>query len=86
MKVTEVRMKIAGESRVRAYFSVALDDELSIHGLKLIDGKNGLFIAMPSRKDTKGIHKDICHPIESDFRDRLTKAAIDEYDKQKAAQ
>jgi stage V sporulation protein G len=54
-----------------------------VHNLKIISGKAGTFIAMPSRKTKTGEYKDIAHPINSDFRQKIQAQIIDEYDKVK---
>ena len=50
-----------------------------VHDIKVIDGDNGLFIAMPSVKRKDGEYKDIAHPINSETRDMIQKTIIDKY-------
>ena len=83
MKITDVRLKkVEGHNRLKAIASVTIDDCFVIHELRIIDGDNGLFIAMPSRKLPEGEFKDIAHPINAETREQLEKAIIDEYNKQ----
>ncbi|MBP5444742.1 MAG: septation regulator SpoVG [Acholeplasmatales bacterium] len=83
MKITDVRLKkVDGHNRLKAIASVTIDDCFVIHELRIIDGDNGLFIAMPSRKLPEGEFKDIAHPINAETREQLEKAIIDEYNKQ----
>ena len=82
MKITDVRLKkVDGHNRLKAIASVTIDDCFVIHELRIIEGDNGLFIAMPSRKLPEGEFKDIAHPINAETREQLEKAIIDEYNK-----
>ena len=85
MKITDVRLKkVDGHNRLKAIASVTIDDCFVIHELRIIEGDNGLFIAMPSRKLPEGEFKDIAHPINSETREQLEKAILDEYNKQES--
>ena len=82
MKVTNVKIKkVDGEKfdRLRAYVDVTLDDVLVIHGLKLMQGEQGLFVAMPSRKMRNEEFKDIVHPIRPELRKDITKVVQEKY-------
>ncbi len=69
MKVTDVRVrKVTEESKMKAIVSVTFDDEFVVHDIKIIEGQNGLFIAMPSRKMPDGEFRDIAHPINAETR------------------
>lgn len=83
MKITSVSVrKITKEnSRLRGIASVLLDDLFAIHDIRIIEGDNGLFIAMPSRKTATGEYKDVCHPINPDVRTEFTNAVLDAYNK-----
>ena len=83
MKITSVSVrKITKEnSRLRGIASVLLDDSFAVHDIRIIEGDNGLFIAMPSRKTATGEYKDVCHPINPDVRTEFTKAVLEEYNK-----
>ena len=61
--------------------SVLLDDCFAIHDIRIIDGDNGLFIAMPSRQTSTGGYRDIAHPINTETRQEFQKAILDEYEK-----
>ena len=64
MKITDVRVrKVAEDGKMKAIVSVTFDDEFVVHDIKIIEGQNGLFIAMPSRKMADGEFRDIAHPI-----------------------
>jgi len=84
MKITDIRVKRVGnEGKLRAYVSVTFDDSFVVHNLKVIDGQSGTFVAMPSRKTSKGEFKDVAHPINSSFRDVLQKAVLEAYSEEK---
>lgn len=84
MKVTDVRIrKINDEGKMKAIVSVTFDNEFVVHDIKIIEGQNGLFIAMPSRKMSEGDFRDIAHPINSETRTRLQDAIFSEYEKVK---
>ena len=82
MEITDVRIrKINDEGKMKAVASVTFDDEFVVHDIKIIDGQNGLFIAMPSRKMGEGDFRDIAHPLTSETRNRIKDAIFAEYDK-----
>lgn len=80
MDITDVRIrKVNKDGKMRAVVSVTLDDEIVIHDIKVIDGDNGLFIAMPSRKTVDGEFRDITHPINAKAREKLQNAVLEKY-------
>ena len=82
MTITDVRIrKIATEGKMKAIVSVTFDNEFVVHDIKIIEGQNGLFIAMPSRKTPDGEFKDIAHPINTETRERIQSAILEAYEK-----
>jgi stage V sporulation protein G len=80
MQITELRIrKVEASGKLLAYVTVTFDDCFVVHNVKIIDGKEGLFIAMPSRKTAGGEYKDVAHPISADFRREMEARIIDEY-------
>ena len=80
MNITNIRIrKIMDEGRLRAVVSVTVDEMLAIHDVKVVQGDDRLFVAMPSRRDELGIFRDIVHPINAEFRATLEEAVIDAY-------
>jgi len=79
MEVTEIRVFLAEEERLKAYVTVTFDNCFVVRDLKVINGNTGLFVAMPSKKKKDGSYKDVAHPINSDFRNYLEKLIIDKY-------
>ena len=81
MVITDIRVrKVAGEGKLKAYVTVTFDDCFVVHNVKIIDGKSGVFIAMPSRKTRTGEYKDVAHPIHPEFRTEMQKQILDKYD------
>ena len=81
MEITDIRVrKVAGEGKLKAYVTVTFDDCLVVHNVKIIEGKNGVFIAMPSRKTRAGEYKDVAHPIHPEFRTELQNKILEKYD------
>lgn len=84
MQITDVRIrKIAADGKMKAIVSVTFDNEFVVHDIKVIEGQNGLFIAMPSRKTPDGEFKDIAHPINTNTREKIQDAILSEYEKVK---
>ncbi len=83
MKITSVNVrKINKEgSRMKGIASVLLDDSFAVHDIRIIDGDNGLFIAMPSRKTATGGYRDVAHPINPEVRAMFEEAILDAYEK-----
>ncbi|MBE6053477.1 MAG: septation protein SpoVG [Clostridium sartagoforme] len=82
MTITDVRIrKIASDGKMKAIVSVTFDNEFVVHDIKVIEGQNGLFIAMPSRKTPDGEFKDIAHPINTDTREKIQASILEAYEK-----
>ncbi len=80
MKITDVKIrKLLDEPRMRAIVSVTFDDALAVHDIKVIQGDNGLFVAMPSRRDEQGLFRDIVHPINAEMRKYIEQEVIGIY-------
>jgi stage V sporulation protein G len=80
MQITELRIrKVEDEGKLRAYVTVTFDNCFVVHNVKIIEGKSGLFIAMPSRKTANGEYKDVAHPISPEFRTELQNKILDEF-------
>lgn len=80
MQITDIRIRrIYQESRLKALVSVTVGGDLAVHDIKIIDGPERLFVAMPSRKDEGGIFRDVAHPITTEARALMEGAILDEY-------
>lgn len=82
MRITDVRIrKISKKGKMKAIVSVTFNDEFVVHDIKIIDGQNGLFVAMPSRQIADGDFRDIAHPINAETRKKIQDAIFVEYEK-----
>jgi stage V sporulation protein G len=80
MEVTDVRLRrVNTDGRMRAIASITLDQEFVVHDIRVIDGNNGLFVAMPSKRTPDGEFRDIAHPINSGTRAKIQDAVLAEY-------
>ena len=84
MKITKVKVdtKEKENSKMKGIASVTLDDCFVVKGIRILEGDNGLFIAMPSRKVGEGNFRDIAHPINAETRQMFTDAILEEYNNQ----
>ena len=81
MKITEVRAKrIKGNNRLKGIAAITIDKCFVIHELRIIDGKNGLFVAMPSRRMPNGEYKDVAHPINTETRSMIEKEVLETFE------
>ncbi len=83
--ITQINVKpiFEREDNLRGVASVTFDNAYTIHGLRVMDGKNGLFVSMPSRKDQDGVYRDIFHPVTKEGREHLQHKVLDAYEKAK---
>ncbi len=81
MKITDVRVRLVTkeEAKLLAVASITIDDCFVVHDIKIINGKDGLFISMPSRKTPEGEYKDIVHPINTETREMIKQAVMTAY-------
>jgi stage V sporulation protein G len=84
IEITEVRVSLRNDDKLKAFVSITIDKSFVIRGLKVIKGNSGVFVAMPSRKRPDGQHQDLAHPINDDTRRYLTKIVMDEYERELA--
>lgn len=81
MHITDIRIRrVSADGKLKAYVTVTFDDCFVVHNVKVIEGKNGAFIAMPSRKTKTGEYKDVAHPINSEFRNSLQERILEAYE------
>lgn len=80
MNISDIRIRRVSESgKMKAIVSVTFDDMFVVHDMKIIEGQNGLFIAMPSRKTPSGEYKDVAHPINTAAREELQERILEQY-------
>ena len=81
MELTDIRVrKINSDGRMKAVVSVTFDNAFVVHDIKVIEGQDKLFIAMPSRKTPEGEFKDIAHPINAETRELLHQCILEKYE------
>lgn len=81
MQITDIKVrKISQEGKMKAVVSVTFDNVFVVHDIKVIEGREKLFAAMPSRKSTDGTYRDIVHPITTGMRDELQSAILAKYE------
>jgi stage V sporulation protein G len=82
MEITNVRLSLRNEDRLKAYVTVTFDDAFVVRGMKVIRGNSGMFVAMPSRKMPDGTFRDIAHPINNEMREHIEKVVITQYEEE----
>jgi len=80
MKITEVRITLRDEPKLKAFVDVVFDNAFVVHGMKIIKGRNDFFVAMPNKKGRNGSFKDIVHPINNEMRVELESAILNAYE------
>jgi stage V sporulation protein G len=82
MQITDVRLrKVQSDGRMKAIASITIDSEFVVHDIRVIEGLNGVFVAMPSKRTPDGEFRDIAHPISSETREKIQKAVLDMFEK-----
>lgn len=80
MQVTNVRLrKIETDGRMRAIASITIDEEFVVHDIRIIEGNDGLFVAMPSKRTPDGEFRDVAHPINPSSRTKIQEAVLQAY-------
>ena len=81
MEITQVKVFPVEVERLKAYVSIVLDDCFLVSDLKVIQGPNGVFVSMPSKRKKNGEFKDIAHPLNRETRERMERKILSEYEK-----
>ena len=82
MEITDVRLRrVNSEGRMKAIASITIDNEFVVHDIRVIDGNNGMFVAMPSKRTPDGVFRDIAHPISTPTREKIQCAVLAEYER-----
>lgn len=80
MQVTDVRVRlVASDSRLKGVVTITFEDAFVVHDIRVIEGENGIFVAMPSKKMPNGGFRDIAHPIHQEMRKVIEEAIIKAY-------
>ncbi len=83
MKITEIRISLRDDNKLKAFASITIDNCFVVRGLKIIDGAKGTFVAMPSRKRPDGTYQDIAHPINNETRSWMEDQIVVAYNEEK---
>lgn len=86
MEITEIRVTLRNEERLRGFVNVTFDDAFVVRGMKVIAGDDGYFLAMPSRRRLDGTHQDIAHPVNTEMRRQLEQKVLEAFQKELQAQ
>ena len=83
MKITSVRVNKFNKegTRLRGFASVVIDESFAVHDIRILEGDQGLYLDMPSRKQANGEYRDIAHPINREVRDMFEEVILDAYKK-----
>ena len=84
MEITEIRISLREDNKLKAFASITLDNCFVIRGLKIIEGAKGVFVAMPSRKRPDGTYQDVAHPINNDTRGWMESQIVEAYERERA--
>ena len=81
MNISDVRVRIVQKEdiKLKAVASITIDECFVIHDIKVIEGTEGYFVAMPSRKTSDGEYKDIAHPINTETRQAVIDAVLNAF-------
>lgn len=82
MEITEIRVTLRDEERLKGFANVTFDNAFVVRGMKIIQGNTGYFVAMPSRKRSNGTHQDIAHPVNAEMREEIEKLVLEAYEKE----
>jgi len=83
LQITDIRIRrVSSAGRMKAVVSVTFDDQFVVHDIKVVEGNNGYFVAMPSRKGADGEFRDVAHPIKTETRNMIQTAILDQYNAQ----
>lgn len=80
MEITEIRLTIRNEEKLKGFANVTFDDAFVIRGLKIIHGDRGFFVSMPSRRRPDGSYQDMAHPVNAAMRRRLEQRVLEAYE------
>jgi len=88
LTITDIRIRLVNkeDSKLKAVASFTIDDAFIVHDVRIVEGPNGIFIAMPSKKIPDGDYKDIVHPKHNEAREQITTAILEAYNKEIANQ
>ena len=84
MKITDIRIRLIpnGDSKLKAVATITIDNCFVVHDIKVLEGNQGYFVSMPSRKTPEGEYKDVAHPINTPTREEINKLVLAKYEEE----
>lgn len=83
VNITDIRIRrVSSAGRMKAVVSVTFDNQFVVHDIKVVEGNNGYFVAMPSRKGADGEFRDVAHPITTETRNMMQTKILEAYNEQ----
>jgi len=82
VEITEIRVTLRDEDRLKGFANVTFDNAFVVRGMKIIQGNTGYFVAMPSRKRPNGTHQDIAHPVNGEMRRMIEQQVLEAFEKE----
>jgi len=79
MEITEVNIFPTADKMLKAYATITFDDCFVVRDLKVIEGRKGIFVAMPSRRRSDGTYRDIAHPLDNAMRARIQDKVLNQF-------
>lgn len=87
MNITDIRIRrVNSAGRMKAVVSVTFDNQFVVHDIKVVEGNNGFFVAMPSRKGADGEFRNVAHPITTETRNMMQTMILEAYNQQEMAE
>jgi len=82
LEITEIKLTIRNEEKLKGFANITLDNAFVVRGLKIINGTKGLFVSMPSKRRSNGSFQDVAHPINSETRKMIENMVLEAYQKE----
>ena len=80
MEITEVRITLTNEEKLKAFANITFDSSFVVRGLKVISGAQGYFVSMPSRRRKDGTFQDLAHPVTNELRKKIEETVLDAFE------
>jgi len=82
LKITDATVRIPPnpDDKLKAFATIILNDAFVVSDIKIIQGRQGLFVAMPSRRRKDGKFRDVAHPLNAEVREMVEQRILDLYE------
>jgi len=81
LNITDVRItKIDGDEKLRAFAAIIIEDSFLVGDLRVVEGEDGYFVAMPSKRKRDGSFKDIAYPLNNEVREAIEQRVLLAYE------